>query len=50
MSGAEWVWPVLASLAVILVFGALELLSTVVTLTGDSGESVDPLVDRKRAA
>ena len=50
MFGAEWVWPVLASLAVIVVFGALELQSTGVTLTGDGGESVDPLVDRKRAA
>lgn len=47
---AEWVWPVLASIGLIMVLGAFELLSVLIAARWDVGETIDWLVEPKRAA
>ncbi len=47
---AEWVWPVLASIGLIMVLGAFELLSVLIAAKWDADESIDWQVELKRAA
>ncbi len=47
---ADSVWPVLASLGLIMVLGAFELLSVLIAARWDVGETIDWQVEPKRAA
>ncbi len=46
----EWVGPVLASIGLIVILAALELLSIAIADIADTGKIATPVVDRKRAA
>ncbi len=50
MLDAEWVWPVLASIGLIVVLGAFELLSVLIAARWDADETRDWPVEPKRAA
>ncbi len=47
---AESVWPVLASIGLIMVLGAFELLSVLIAARWDADKSIDWQVEPKRAA
>lgn len=47
---AEWVRPVLASIGLIMVLGAFELLSVLIAARWDADENIDWQVEAKRAA
>ncbi len=50
MLDAEWVWPVLAIIGLIMILGAFELLSILLAARWDVGESIDWQDEPKRAA
>jgi hypothetical protein len=50
MFGAEWVRPILTGIGLIVILAAFELLSVAMTAMGDTGESIDPIVEPNRAA
>ncbi len=47
---AESVWPVLASIGLMMILGAFELLSVLIAARWDADESIDWQVAPKRAA
>jgi hypothetical protein len=50
MFDAEWVWPVLAIIGLIMILGAFELLSILLAARWDADESIDWQDELKRAA
>ena len=50
MFDEEWVWPVLASVGLIMVLGAFELLSILIAARWDADESIDWQDEPNRAA
>jgi hypothetical protein len=50
MFGAEWVWPVLAGIGLIVILAAFELLSVAIAGMGEPVETAGRSVEAKRAA